>query len=199
MANKNFNEQQKTVANARKVITGVTRLSYCNLNAPKSINGGEARYSASVLIPKTDKKTLDLIEKAVKSAYDEGKAKLQGNGKSCPSLAVLKTPLRDGDEERPDDEAYQGHYFLNANNREKPGIVDANRDPIYDSSEIYSGIYARCSLSFYAFNSNGNKGIACALNHVQKLKDGEPLGGRTKAEDDFNDGYTADEEDDFLL
>lgn len=194
MSNTEYSAQQKAEAAKTKVITGITRLSYVNLNAPKSINGGEARYSASVLIPKTDTATLTKIKNAVEAAYTEGAAKLKGTSKSIPALSALKTPLRDGDAERPDDPAYAGHYFLNANNKEKPGVVDKNRDKIIDNSELYSGIYARCSLSFFAFNSNGNKGIACALNHVQKIRDGEPLGSRTKAEDDFNDGY----DDDFL-
>ena len=198
MANKEFNNQKKAETAKTKVITGLTVLSYVNLNQPKSINGGELRYSASVLIPKTDSATLAKIEAAVKAAYDDGQGKLRGTGKSVPPLSALKTPLRDGDLERPDDEAYAGHFFLNANNKEKPGIVDVNREPIYDSSEIYSGIIARCSLAFYAFNSNGNKGIACALNNVQKIKDGTPLGGRTRAEDDFDDGYQADYDEDFL-
>lgn len=194
MTNTEYSAQQKAEAAKTKVITGITRLSYVNLNAPKSINGGEARYSASVLIPKTDTATLTKIKNAVEAAYTEGAAKLKGTSKSIPALSALKTPLRDGDAERPDDPAYAGHYFLNANNKEKPGVVDKNRDKIIDNAELYSGIYARCSLSFFAFNSNGNKGIACALNHVQKIRDGEPLGSRTKAEDDFNDGY----DDEFL-
>ena len=198
MANQEFNKQQKAEAAKTKVITGITKLSYVNLNQPKSINGGEPRYSASVLIPKNDAATLAKVKAAIQAAYDDGQAKLKGNGRSVPPLATLKTPLRDGDTERPDDEAYAGHYFLNANNKEKPGVVDADRNPIYDGSEIYSGIYARCSLSFFAFNTNGNKGIAVALNNVQKIKDGTPLGGRTRAEDDFNDGYQSDGDDDFL-
>lgn len=198
MSNREFNAQQKNTAAQTKVITGLTKLSYCNLNQPKSINGGEECYSASVLILKSDKVTLDKVRAAIQSAFDEGQSKLKGSSKSCPLLSTIKTPLRDGDVERPDDESYAGHFFLNANNKEKPGVVDIDRNPIFDSSEIYSGICARCSLSFFAFNSNGNRGIAVALNHVQKIKDGTPLGGRTKAEDDFNDGYASDNDEDFL-
>ena len=198
MTNQTFQAKVKAETAKTRVITGITKLSYANLNQPKSINGGEPRYSASVLIPKTDTKTLNAVKLAIEAAYEEGQAKLKGSGKSIPPLASLKTPLRDGDIERPDDEAYQGHFFLNANNKEKPGVVDIDRNPIFDTSEIYSGIYARCSLSFFAFNSNGNKGIAVALNNVQKIKDGTPLGGRTRAEDDFNDGYVTDDVEDFL-
>jgi hypothetical protein len=94
-----------------------------------------------------------------------------------------------------DDEAYANSYFLNANSTTQPGIVDANVQPILTRSEVYSGVYGRASINFYAFNSNGNRGIACGLNNLQKIRDGEPLGSRTSAEDDFAD-FAKD--DDFL-
>ena len=187
------NTANKNGVNPAKVITGVCRLSYANIWQAKSINGGAPKYSASVLIPKSDTKTVAKVKAAIVAAYEEGEGKLKGNGKTAPSLASLKTPLRDGDTERPDDEAYAGHWFINANSNTAPGVVDANREPIYDTSEIYSGVYARVSLSFYAFNSNGNRGIACALQNIQKVRDGEPLGGKSKAEDDFNDNFTSDD------
>ena len=187
------NTANKNAVNPAKVITGVCRLSYANIWQAKSINGGAPKYSASVLIPKSDTKTVAKVKAAIVAAYEEGEGKLKGNGKSVPTLASLKTPLRDGDTERPDDEAYAGHWFLNANSNTAPGVVDANREPIYDTSEIYSGVYARVSLSFYAFNSNGNRGIACALQNIQKVRDGEPLGGKSQAEDDFNDNFSADD------
>ena len=187
------NTANKNTVNPAKVITGVCRLSYANIWQAKSINGGAPKYSASVLIPKSDTKTVAKVKAAIQAAYEEGEGKLKGNGKTAPSLASLKTPLRDGDTERPDDEAYAGHWFINANSNTAPGVVDANREPIYDTSEIYSGVYARVSLSFYAFNSNGNRGIACALQNIQKVRDGEALGGKSKAEDDFNDNFTSDD------
>ena len=181
--------------NPTKVITGVnTRWSYVNAWEPKSINGGAPKYSVSLIIPKSDTKTIEKIQAAIQAAYDEGQGKLKGNGKSVPALSVLKTPLRDGDAERPDDEAYADSYFINANSGSAPGIVDADRQPILDRSEVYSGVYGRASINFYAFNSNGNKGIACGLNNLQKIKDGEPLGGKSRAEDDFD----TEEDDDFL-
>lgn len=181
--------------NPTKVITGVnTRWSYVNAWEPKSINGGAPKYSVSLIIPKSDTKTIEKIQAAIQAAYEEGQGKLKGNGKSVPALSVLKTPLRDGDAERPDDEAYADSYFVNANSGTAPGIVDADRNPIIDRSEIYSGVYGRASINFYAFNSNGNKGIACGLNNLQKIRDGEPLGGKSRAEDDF----ATEEDDDFL-
>ena len=179
--------------NPTKVITGVnTRWSYVNAWEPKSINGGAPKYSVSLIIPKSDTKTLEKIRAAIQAAYEEGQSKLKGNGRSVPALSALKTPLRDGDAERPDDETYANSYFVNANSGTAPGIVDADRNPILERSEVYSGVYGRASINFYAFNSNGNKGIACGLNNLQKIRDGEPLGGKSRAEDDFAE---ADEED----
>ena len=179
--------------NPTKVITGVnTRWSYVNAWEPKSINGGAPKYSVSLIIPKSDTKTLEKIRAAIQAAYEEGQSKLKGNGRSVPALSALKTPLRDGDAERPDDEAYANSYFVNANSGTAPGIVDADRNPILERSEVYSGVYGRASINIYAFNSNGNKGIACGLNNLQKIRDGEPLGGKSRAEDDFAE---ADEED----
>ena len=181
--------------NPTKVITGVdTRWSYANVWDPKSINGGTPKYSVSLIIPKSDKVTIQKIKAAIQSAYEEGESKLKGSGKSVPSLSVIKTPLRDGDLERPDDEAYKNAYFVNANSATAPGIVDADRQQIIDRSEVYSGVYGRASINFYAFNSNGNKGIACGLNNLQKIRDGEPLGGKASAESDF----ATDDDDDFF-
>lgn len=181
--------------NPMKVITGPnTRWSYANVWEPKSINGGAPKYSVSLIIPKSDKTTVDKINAAIKAAYEEGQSKLKGNGRSVPALSAIKTPLRDGDLERPDDEAYANSYFINANSPSAPGIVDADRNTIIDRSEVYSGVYGRASISLYAFNSNGNKGIACGLNNLQKIRDGEPLGGKSRAEDDF----ATDVDDDFL-
>ena len=174
------------INNPMKVITGPdTRWSYANVWEPKSINGGTPKYSVSLIIPKSDTKTIAKIEAAIEAAYKEGEAKLKGNGKSVPALSVIKTPLRDGDMERPDDPAYANAYFVNANATSAPGIVDADRNPILTRSEVYSGVYGRASISFYAFNISGNKGIACGLNNLQKIRDGEPLGGKASAESDF--------------
>ena len=181
-----MNNSTTKVNNPMKVITGPnTRWSYANVWEPKSINGGTPKFSVSLIIPKSDTKTIAKIKAAIEAAYHEGESKLKGNGKTVPPLAALKTPLRDGDAERPDDEAYANSYFINANATTAPGIVDADRNPILTRSEVYSGVYGRASISFYAFNSNGNKGIACGLNNLQKVRDGEPLGGKASAESDF--------------
>ena len=182
------------VNNPMKLITGPnTRWSYANVWEPKAINGGTPKYSVSLIIPKSDTVTINRIKAAIEAAYKEGEAKLKGNGRSVPALSVLKTPLRDGDVERPDDKAYANAYFVNANSTTAPGIVDADRQPILERSEVYSGVYGRASINFYAFNSNANKGIACRLNNLQNIRDGEPLGGMSRPEDDF-----AEEDEDFL-
>ncbi len=183
-----------TSRNPMKVITGKdTRWSYCNVWEPKSINGGTPKFSVSLIIPKSDTVTVQKVKAAVEAAYHDGESKLRGNGKVVPPLVAIKNPLRDGDTERPDDPAYKDAYFINANSATAPGVVDAACNPILTRSEVYSGVYGRASISFYAFNSNGNRGIACGLNNLQKIRDGEPLGGKSSAESDF-----ADAEDDFL-
>ena len=172
--------------NPMKVITGPnTRWSYVNIWEPKSINGGTPKYSVSLIIPKSDDKTISRIKAAIEAAYKEGEGKLKGNGRSVPALSIIKTPLRDGDAERPDDPAYAGCYFINANATSAPGVVDADCNPIMTRSEVYSGVYGKASITFYAFNNSGNRGIACGLNNLQKIHDGEPLGGKASAEADF--------------
>ena len=183
------------LVNPMKVITGKdTRWSYANVWEAKSINGGTPKFSVSLIIPKSDTVTVQKIKAAIQAAYEEGQAKLKGNGRSVPPLTAIKTPLRDGDTERPDDPAYANSYFINANSATAPGIVDADYNPILTRSEVYSGVYGRASINFYAFNSNGNKGIACGLNNLQKIRDGEPLGGKSSAASDF----ATDVDEDFL-
>lgn len=175
--------------NKTKVITGKARFSYANVWEPKSINGGDEKYSVSLIISKDDTKTINEIKAAIEAAKQDGKAKFGGK---IP--ANLKLPLRDGDIDRPDDEAYKNSYFINANSKDKPQIVDKNVKPILDQNEVYSGCYGRASITFYAFNQNGNRGVACGLGNLQKLADGEPLSGRSRAEDDFSSA----EDEDFL-
>ena len=177
-----------------KVITGVnTRLSYFHGWEATSINNGPERYSVSVLIPKSDTQTVKAINEAIDAAIEEGVAKFGGKK---PNKAAIKLPLRDGDTERDDEayKAYKGHYFNNANSTTPPQLVDKQVKTSLDRNEVYSGCYARVSLNFYAFNSNGNKGVACGLGNIQKIRDGESLGGRSSATDDFS--TVAD--DDFL-
>lgn len=179
-----------------KVVTGKIRMSYAYLFTPRAAeDGGTPKYGLSVLIPKSDVETLRKIKAAVDAAKEAGKGSLWG-GKIPPGL---KLPLRDGDVDRPDNPEYAGHYFFNANSNNKPGIVDKDVNPILDQTEVYSGCYGRVAVNFYPYSHpKGGKGVAAGLNNVQKLADGEPLGGAiSRPEDDF-DAVTDGGEDDFL-
>lgn len=154
------------------------------------MNGGDPKYSVSAIIPKSDAETVEKIKRAIEQAKKDSVSKWGGK---VP--ANLKLPLRDGDIDRPEDEAYANSYFFNANSRQAPQVVDKNVQPILDQSEVYSGCYGRISVNFYGFNNNGNRGIAAGLGNIQKLRDGESLGGRSNAEEDFD---AVADEDDFL-
>ena len=177
--------------NLTKVIVPC-RFSYLHCWEPNTVNDGDPKYSVSAIIPKSDTETIGKIKRAIEQAKKDSVSKWGGK---VP--ANLKLPLRDGDIDRPEDEAYADSYFFNANSRQAPQVVDKNVQPILDQSEVYSGCYGRISVNFYGFNSNGNRGIAAGLGNIQKLRDGESLGGRTSAEDDF-DAVEVDEEEDFL-
>lgn len=171
------------MSQSTKVITGInTRLSYANIWKPKSINGCKEKYSVSLIIPKSDTKTIQKINKAIDAAIEEGISKFGGKNLN---KAALKLPLHDGDVEKYDPN-YANCYFLNANSITPPQIVNKKVQPILNHNEVYSGCYARVSISFYAFNIKGNHGIACGLGNIQKIRDGEPLGARSTAINDFS-------------
>ncbi len=178
---------------ATKVITGKCRASFVHIFEPQSVNGSEPKYSVSLIIPKSDTETLGKIRAAIEEAKQNG-ASSKWSGKIPPNL---KLPLRDGDIDRPDDEAYTNAYFINANSTEKPGVVDRKRVQITDPQAIDSGCYIRASINFYPFNTNGNRGVGANLANVQFWADGEPLNGRVRAEDEF-DSLDGEDEDDFL-
>lgn len=174
-----------------KVVTGKARLSYAHVWEPASVNGSNPKYSVSVIIPKNDTDTVKRINSAIEAAITEGVGKFGGKK---PNKAALKLPLRDGDTDRPDDEAYKNAYFVNCNSTTAPQIVDRRVQPILDREEVYSGCYARVSINFFAYNSSGNKGVAAGLGNIQKIADGEPLGGKTNAKEEFS----SLDDDDFL-
>jgi len=154
-----------------KVITSLVRLSYANIFEPRSINGSEPKYSVSLIIPKSDKQLVEIIKQAIENAKERDKGKWNGK---IP--ANLKLPLRDGDEERPEDEAYANSYFINANSTKPPAVVGLEKDKATGKAirlteeEVYSGCYARVSIDFYGYNAAGNRGIACGLGNVQKIE-----------------------------
>lgn len=159
------------------------RISFANIWEPKGVNGSEPKYSVSCLVSKKDKATLDKIGNAIEAAKEDGKTRKWGG--KIP--ASLKLPLHDGDVDRPDDEAYAGMMFFNANSKDAPQIVDRRKQPIEDPMEVYSGCYCNVSVNVYAFSAGGNKGIAVGLGNIQKVKDGEQLAGRTSANSDFDE------------
>lgn len=176
--------------NGTKVVTGEVRFSYVHVFQPHAVEDGQdPKYSVTLLIPKSDKKTVTNIKRAIDAAKELGAGSKWGG--KVPN--GLKMPLRDGDLEREDQEEFTGCYFINANSKQKPGVVDSQLQEIIDSTELFSGCYGKASINFYAFAVSGNKGIAAGLNNLQKLRDGDYLGGRSSAVDDFNV-----EEDDYL-
>ena len=166
--------------NPGKIVTGKVRLSYVNVFTPMERENGDARYSCAILIPKTDTATVEKFNKALEAIKNDPKSL----AKWGQSNKGVRGGLHDGDEEK-DDPAYAGHYFINANSAQKPGVVDADLQPVIDPSEVYSGCYGRASVTLFAYNMAGAKGIGCGLNNIQKLEDGERLGGGTSAEQDF--------------
>lgn len=181
--------------NSTKVVTGKVRFCYVSVFEPTAMNEGDTpKYNICILIPKSDTATIDKIKKAIEAAKEAGKAKLADKNGRIP--ANLKLPLRDGDEERPDDPAFEDHYFINANSMRQPSIVDRSLNPIMSRDEFYSGCYGRASINFYAFNVS-SKGIAAGLNNLQKLEDGEMLAGGSTAEEDFG-GENAMVDDDIM-
>ena len=153
-----------------KIITGICRFDNIQVWEPK-----DGKYSVTLIIPKDDKEAVTRIKWAIKTAYEEGQSKLKGSNEVCPVLEAVKLPLRDGDLEKSGEYAYKNAYFINAKSTTVPGIVDACVQPIVNHDDFYSGCYGRASVNFYAFNVNGNKGIACGLNNLQKIKDGDRL------------------------
>lgn len=176
--------------NPTLVVTGKVRLSYVHLFAPyANPNGGEAKYSTTILLPKSDISTKQRIDAAIQAAIQAGIG-AKWNGARPP---IVATPVYDGDGARPSDgmpfgDECKGHWVFTASSKQQPQIVDLGLNPIINQTEVYSGMYARVSINFFPYNSNGKKGIGCGLGNVQKVEDGEPLGGRTTAADDFG-GY----------
>lgn len=174
-----------------KMNTGKARFSYLYATEPQAPMKGndKGKYSVQLLIPKTDTTTVKLLNSCMKAAVvndRETDNKLKG-------VKSPKLPLHDGDGEKPNggeyDDICHGHYVLSASSYNKPGLVDINNDLLPEPSEWYSGIYGRANINFYAYNTNGNKGIACGLNHLQKISDGESLSGAGSATSAFDDEY----------
>ncbi|MEG0237877.1 MAG: DUF2815 family protein [Romboutsia sp.] len=164
--------------NSRKVIVSC-RFSYLHCHEPHSINGDDPRYGLCAIVPKSDEKTIVEIIKAIDAAKKEAILKWGLTPEN------IKTPLRDGEVDFPDNEVYNGCYFFNANSKEAPQVVNAKVQPILDKKEIYSGCYGRISVTFYGYYVDNVYGIAAGLGNIQKIKDGEKLSNRVDAADEF--------------
>jgi len=167
------------------LVTGKVRFSYATVFEARAINGGEEKFSVTLLIPKSDTNTYQRIMAEINKTLQENVADtFKGVMPQNPSL-----PIYDGDGVRPSGEPYgpecKGHWVISAKSNSAPEVVDANLNPIISKNEFYSGCYGRASIRFYAYNRNGNKGIGCGLGNIQKLEDGQPLDGRTTAAEDF--------------
>lgn len=168
-----------------KVVTGKVRLSYVHVFEPFSNNDQEPKYSCVLLIPKSDKATIKKIRDAEKAAAEAGKAKTFGG--KIP--ANLKSIIHDGDEDADLERnpEYEGHLYMSVSSKTRPGVVGRDLQPILDSTEVYSGCFARVSINAFPYSTQGNRGVSFGLNHVQKWADGDFLGGRSRAEDDFDE------------
>ncbi len=182
------------IVNETKVVFGPCRLSFTHVFQKYSPDGtGEGKYMTNVLIPKSEKKTVKALEDAIEAAKKAAITSKWGGREP----KKIDQPLRDGDDK--DDEVYADHFYLNAKCNTRPGVVDRKGTPIVDEEEVYSGVWAMVSVTFYGYDVSGNRGIACGLNNIMKYKDDDRLGGRVSAAADFG-GITEidDEEDDDL-
>ena len=177
----------------KTVVFGPCRLSYTHLFSKYAPDGDSdnGKYMTNVLIPKEEKETVKALNRAIEAAKKAGIVS-KWDGKEPKKLDL---PLRDGDTDKEDDEVYAGHYFVNAKCTTRPGVVDKHRSPIMDEDDVYSGMWAIVSVTFFPYNVSGNKGVACGLNNVMKTKDDARLGGRTSAESDFSE-IDMEEDDD---
>lgn len=171
---------------ATRFTTGEVRISYEHLLKPYANQpGSEQKYSATLLIPKSDYATKQRIDAAIQAAAQEGLASKWGGVRP----AQLAVPFYDGDGFRPNGEAFgaecKGHWVMTASSKQQPEVVDLNMSRILDATQIYSGMYARVNINFFAYFNSGKKGIGCGLGPVQKTRDGEPLGNRMSAEEAF--------------
>ena len=175
-----------------KVLTGPVRLSYANIWEPRApMNGGKPVYSASLIISKDDDKTLRAIKAKIKAMMTNAKVIEKVGGSANIHSKRLRIPLRDGDADRPGDEAYANSYFINvkASETQRPKIFDRHGNEIIDKAEVYSGCYVRAIIQFYGYNRSGNFGIGAGLVALQKWKDGDALGGVSVSASDFDDGF----------
>jgi len=169
----------------KRVVTGEVRGSFVNIFKPRfNALSSREEFSMMLLIPKSDSATVEKIEGAIETAKLE-----RWNDKPPKNL---REPLKDGDDEtqipesaEPGELPYASHYFMNVKSTTKPGIVDADLNTVIDENSFRSGDYCKVSLQSYSYDKKGNRGVSFGLNNVQVLRKGEPLGGRSRPENDF--------------
>lgn len=165
------------------------RFSYCNLFQPKApFNNpqGDPKYSVTVLVPKTNTAAKAVIDNAIAQAIDAGVSS-KWNGVRPPQPAIC---VHDGDGPRPSDgssfgEECKGCWVFTASTKQPPFVVDEYVQNIIDPTKVYSGMWGNVNVTFFAYNNAGKKGIGCGLNGVQKIRDGEALGGQITAQEAF--------------
>lgn len=159
----------------------VTPEIICSFPYLFTVSDYTGKYGLSIPIPKENEEAIANIKACIENAAENkwGRKARAEIGKK------IESPLRDGDTEKADDEVYRGTIFFSANSNKKPGVVDKALQPILDQDDIYPGCIVRVSVNFYAYDFKGKKGVACGLQNVMKVRDGEAIGGISKAEDDF--------------
>lgn len=151
------------------------------------------KYSCVLVF--TDEQQKSPLFKAMKKAAVEAAIEKFG-GDKAPGLirsGKIRMPFRDDPEDIEKKGYPEGSCFITVKNEKKPGIVSIFPDPnnngkpmsITDEEQIYAGCIVRATINAFGYDQRGNKGVSFGLNNIQKLRDGERLDGRAKAEDEF--------------
>lgn len=173
-----------------QITTGKVRFSYVSAFEPKLMPDGQSeKYSVTLLIPKTDKQTLAKIDAAIEAAKANFKQKKPG--KKLP--ANMPTTLHDGDGIKDNGDEYgpecKGNMVITVSSKNKPVIVYADKTPMTEQTELYSGCYGRAVINFYVYDTAGKIGVSAGLNGLMKLEDGEPLAGGIVTDADWDEDY----------
>jgi len=166
-----------------KVTTPEFRVSFPAVFEPVAFQGGQPKYSVTMLFPKGT--NLDTLKALAKAAVQ---AKWPDPNKRPKSL---QHPFRDGDKDKPDLDGYAGHIFVKATSKMRPGVIDSSMSDIITPEDFYAGCYAKASITAYAYDTAGNRGVAFGLQNLMKTRDGEPFSGRSSAQEDFADEASA--------
>lgn len=188
--------KSKTVTGT-KVFTPKGRISYPKVFSPDSSGEyADDKYKATFLFDESNVQVAEGL-KAMKKAVLEVAQKAFGAG---VKLKEIQHPFRDGNQKYEADKAKNTHYkdtiFMTAKSKFKPGVVDAKVQPIDNEGDLYGGCYVKASLIPFSYMKGSNKGVSFRLCNIQKLAEGEPLGGGgpTDPTDDFKSEVTDEAE-----